>query len=91
LTLPRGGTARVCFTLRNGGGAALEGLRVSFQPRLDFAVREESQACYTVRAPEAINLTSQYNRVAYAQWSASFRRAGVPAVAHGFVTLKLRE
>jgi hypothetical protein len=88
VTMAPGATARVCFQV----GAPVDGWRVSFQPRLDFTVTGQAagakdEMCYDVRAPEAINLTSEYNRVAYAQWTAISARG----TAHAFVTLKLAE
>ena len=86
VTMAPGSTARVCFHVKE------EGLRVSFQPRLDFTVIGRAagltdEMCYDVRAPAAINLTSEYNRVAYAQWTAISARG----TAHAWVTLKLAE
>ncbi len=101
LALRPGGTAQACFDLSNSGTAEITGVRISFQPRLDFTATtpaaidsmrpgQRAELCYPVRAPEEINLTSQYNRAAYAQWTALGRRQGKPVVAHTWVRLELR-
>lgn len=100
--LTPGGKARACFTAWNRGPDAVTGLRVSFQPRLDFSAVALAGApadiprggtvelCYEIQAPQLINLTCQYNRIAYAHWSASYRRQGAPHVAHSWVRIELR-
>jgi hypothetical protein len=86
LALARGATARVCFQLPSGA----TDLRASFQPRLDFAARQLDSSCYEVGAPQLINLTSESNRVSYAHWTASYRRAGRLHLAHAWLRITLR-
>lgn len=98
-----GGKARACFAVRNRGPEAVKGLRVSFQPRLDFSAAALAGApaeippggavelCYQIQAPRAINLTCEYNRIAYGHWSATYRRQGAPHVAHAWVRMELRD
>jgi hypothetical protein len=102
LLLRRGETAQACFDVNNAGRSGISGLRIRFQPRLDFTAAppaavidgmragETAELCYTVRAPEEINLTSQYNRVAYAHWTATGSRQGEPVLAHAWIRLKLQ-
>jgi len=102
VVLTPGGKAKVCFAVRNSGAEAVSGLRVSFQPRLDFSAAalaeppEEIAAggaaefCYEIQAPQQINLTCEYNRIAYGHWSAAYRRQGAPHVAHAWVRFELR-
>jgi hypothetical protein len=90
-----------CVSVHNAGAGAVENLRVSYQPRLDFTVVKRPQVpdgvaagatvelCGEVQPPERINLTSDYNRVSYAQWSASFDRAGKPRMAHTWAKITL--
>jgi hypothetical protein len=85
-----------CVSIHNTGPDAVEHLRVSYQPRLDFTVMKRPEApeslaagaavelCGELQPPERINLTSDYNRISYAQWSASFDRAGKLRLAHAF-------
>jgi hypothetical protein len=90
-----------CAVLKNNGAAAVEGLRGSFQTRLDFRVvstprfpsrlgaGESVEVCGEVEAPERINLTSEYNRVSYAQWSLEFTRGGRRRWAHAWTRQEL--
>ncbi len=92
-----------CASIRNSGSDAVENLRMSYQPRLDFTVMKALQfptrldagatveVCGEVRPPSAINLTSDYNRVSYAQWSASFQRAGKLRMAHAWTKITLSD
>jgi len=87
--------------VKNVGSEAVENLRMSYQPRLDFAVTrapeiptrlgpgEGVEICGEVRAPLPVNLTSEYNRVSYAQWSAAFERAGKARFAHAWARIVL--
>lgn len=92
---------RACFEMSNTGASAITDLRVGFQARLDFtagrvtapdslAPGQSIQLCYPVQAPAAVNLTSQYNRIAYAHCSAEGRRQGKPILAHAWVKLALQ-
>jgi hypothetical protein len=97
----RGGTAEACFVLENKGQDAVTGIRASFQPRLDFVVDRPPEIpdrlaaggavrlCYTVRAPERINLSTQYNRESYAHWSSVVQTADGPRLAHAWVKIEI--
>jgi hypothetical protein len=91
-----------CAVVRNTGATVVEGLRGSFQARLDFRVAasprfperlgagESVEVCGDVKKPSAINLTSDYNRVSYGQWSVLFTRGGKgPRVAHAWTEMRL--
>jgi len=103
LRMRRGETMEACFTLSNGGPEAVTSIAASFQPRLDFTVvrmaavpaRLEAGAsarlCYGLRAPERINLSTQYNRESYAQWSALMQGPGGPRMAHAWVKVEMGE
>jgi hypothetical protein len=90
-----------CISIHNAGAEAVEHLRVSYQPRLDFTIVKRPafpdhlaagatvELCGEVRPPERINLTSDYNRVSYAQWSASFDRDGKLRMAHAWIKITL--
>ena len=97
----RGEAVEACFVLSNEGKSEVSGIRASFQPRLDFAVEKEAvvperlaagssaRMCYTLRAPERINLSTQYNRESYAQWSAVMQGAEGPRLAHAWVKVEM--
>ncbi len=99
LKMSANGTA--CVSIHNAGTEAVDHLRVSYQPRLDFTVVKRPQlpetlaagatvqACGELQPPERINLTSDYNRVSYAQWSASFHRAGKLRISHAWSRITL--
>jgi hypothetical protein len=101
LELAPGAAARVCFAVGNQGAEVVRDLRMSFQPRLDFRIAsapparaalelgETAELCYEVRAPERINLTSVYNRISYAHWTAAFTHQGRPRLANAWVKLTL--
>lgn len=100
--IAKGGTAPVCFAVKNTSAAAVQDLRIGFQPRLDFSVDrtpaalstlapgQSANVCYEVRAPEKINLTLELNGISYAHWSATFRSQGQLGVAHAWVRMALR-
>jgi hypothetical protein len=89
-----GQTMRIRFAVKNNGTEAIEGLRVSFHSRLDvhiaalespperLAAGQEVECGYEVRAPAQINLSCEYNRVAFAHWSALYRRGERTHLAH---------
>ncbi len=99
----KGGSVAVTFRVRNYGRSAVSGLRVSFQPRLDFKAAPvgavpvtipaggEAEFRYTVQAPERINLTCETNREAYAHWSAVYQREGHSQLAHRWLKVSIRE
>lgn len=90
------------FTLRNTGTQPITDLDVSFQPRLDFSVTstptvprtlapgESLQLRYEVAPPAKINLTSAYNRIAYAQLTATFQRANQARLASAWSSFELK-
>src|SRR4029077_5528255 len=102
ISLRRGETVQACFEVTNSGQFEIADVRSSFQARLDFrnaAPREAVNSlrpsqtvelCYPLTAPEEINLTSQYNRIACAHWSAIGRRKDTPVLAHACILLQLR-
>jgi hypothetical protein len=103
LAVEPGGAVQACFDVKNAEAATAEDLRIGFQTRLDFTASpppaaparlepgESARLCYDTRAPEAINLTSEWNRTAYAQWTATYRAGGRPRFAHAFARIDLRQ
>jgi hypothetical protein len=87
----RGAAARVCFT----APGPVEWTTTSFQPRLDFTASRETSGpdrhCWQVTAPAKINLTSGYNRDAYAHFSGLYRRGSALHGAHAWVRLRIIE
>ena len=91
-----------CLSIHNAGTGAVENLRVTYQPRLDFTVVKRPQfpdrvaagatinVCGEVQPPEHVNLTSEYNRVSYAQWSAAFTREGKAGIAQAWTKIVLQ-
>jgi hypothetical protein len=100
--MAKGEAAPVCFAVKNTSASAVQELRMSFQPRLEFSVDhspatpaslapgQSAKLCYELRAPEKINLTLELNRTSYAHWSATFRNQAQPGVAHAWVRIALR-
>ncbi|MCI0723692.1 MAG: hypothetical protein L0338_32755 [Acidobacteria bacterium] len=98
-TVAKGGTLRICFTVRNAGSSPVRNLRASFHSRLDFKVTAKTpmpevlipgqilEVYYEVQAPERINLTCEYNRIAYGHWSALYEREGKWQAAHDAVRI----
>jgi hypothetical protein len=96
--MPKG---NACLEIHNAGTDAVEDLQISYQPRLDFKVSKSPkipnhlpagatiETCGEIQSPASINLTSDYNRVSYAQWSAAFTRAGKPSLAHAWTKITL--
>ena len=99
----KGHPVQLVCTLRNTGANAVEHLHASFHSRLDLKVTaltpppaqlapgQTLELKYEVQAPEQLDLTCEYNRTAYAHWSAVYERAGKPCLAHGWATLDLKE
>ena len=98
-TVTKGGAVRICFTVRNDGNRPVMNLRASFRSRLDLKVTAKTpmpevlipgqmlELYYEVQAPERINLTCEYNRNAYAHWSALYEREGKWQAAHRAVRI----
>ncbi len=86
--LSRGRTTEICFTVRNAGEAAVENLKLTFLTRLDLKAGavsraplrlgggEEDTLCFSVEAPDWLNLTSEASRTAYGHLRASFQPLG---------------
>jgi hypothetical protein len=99
--LTPGGAARACVSVRNRGSAALEGLRIGFQARLDFRATSVAPArdtlapgaaaefCTDISAPELTNLTSQFARISYAHWTAIYRTGARTRLAHAWLRLDM--
>ena len=93
----------VTVTLKNTGSTPITDLRASFQSRLDFRTSAESplpksiqpgqavELSYNVVAPNYINLQCLYNRIAYAHWSALYRREEKVHLAHAPLAMSLKE
>ncbi|HUR59423.1 MAG TPA: hypothetical protein VM029_17030, partial [Opitutaceae bacterium] len=94
LALAPGAKGRVAFTVKNTGRQPLDDLRVSFHSRRDFTITsraalparllpgESAECSYDVQAPAQINLTCDYNAVAFGHWSALYRRDERAHLAH---------
>jgi hypothetical protein len=103
LEMQKGAGTPACLVMRNAGSTALTGIRGSFQPRLDYRVVEpgafpetlapgqQVEVCAGIQAPANIGLTSEFNRVSYAQWSLAFARGEDRRMAHATTTIHLRE
>ena len=101
--MSRNETTDVCFALENKGATELSALSASFQPRLDFTVVRSPQVPdrltagasarlrYGLHAPERINLSTQYNRESYAQWSATMQSPAGPRMAHAWVKIEMQQ
>jgi hypothetical protein len=97
----RGGRTLMCFTVANRGASEVRRLRESLLVRVDFevlrpaqapeslAAGQEVQLCYDVRIPTHLNLTSDYNRIAYSHWSALYERNGQPFLAKTWTELRV--
>lgn len=97
-----GETRRIGFTVKNSGRAPVDGLNASLHSRLDVAVAlakplparlapgESAECWYDVRAPAQVNLSCNYNAIAFAHWSALYRRSGKAHYAHVPVKLVIK-
>jgi hypothetical protein len=52
---------------------------------------ETVELWYRLQAPTHVNLTSDYNRIAYGHWSAVYERGGQSNLAHRAVRIALAE
>ena len=78
-------------------------LRMSFHTRLDFTGMppagvpstlkpgETIEIVYKLHAPDKVNLTCEYNSIAYGHWTALYRRDGRARLAHYPVRLELKD
>jgi hypothetical protein len=101
LRLKRGEKTTVTATLKNDGDTAIEDLRFSLHARRDLKIVRQPAGpgtippgksvtiTYQIEAPKDLNASCDYNRIAYAQWSALFRRAGQAQLAHATVRIEL--
>jgi len=101
--VPRGGTVKLCFIVKNSGQTEVKGLRTSFRSRVDVKVTPDAavpevlapgqtaEFWYTVQAPEAVNTVCQCDRIAYGHWSALYQREGKAHLAHQTAKLTIRE
>jgi len=92
--LNRGEKVTITATIRNTGDTAIEDLRFSLHARRDVTIAsqpaspgkippgETVSVTYEIRAPDDLNPSCDYNRLAYAHWSALFKRAGHAGLAH---------
>lgn len=93
----------VVLKLTNTGSTPIMDLRASFQSRIDFRTIHQSQLpksigpgqtvelTYKVEAPSQVNLQCLYNRIAYAHWSALYRRDEKVHLAHTSVAISLED
>jgi len=103
ISVSRGDEVSVVVRLKNNGTAPISDLRASLQPRVDFrtsqqpvlpksiAPGETIELTYKLEAPSQVNVQCLCNRVAYAHWSAIYRRDQTVHLAHGPVTISLQD
>jgi hypothetical protein len=103
LTLAPGARSVVSVTIKNTGAQAIEDFRVSLHARRDFALEtlrappawlgpgETAECQYAIPAPAQVNLTCNYNRVAWVQWSAVYRRDAQAHYSHQALKVVLAE
>jgi hypothetical protein len=84
----------VTVKLKNAGAQPVENLRMSLHSRRDVGVTavraapsrigpgETVECQYEITAPAEVNLSCDYNRVVWAQWSALYRRSDHAHLAH---------
>jgi hypothetical protein len=99
----RGKETSVVLKVSNTGSTPITDLRASFHSRLDFRTSGQPQLpksigpgqtvelAYKIQAPSLVNLQCSYNRIAYAHWSALYRRAEKEHLAHASVLLSLED
>lgn len=93
----------VIVKLTNTGPTPITGLRASFHSRVDFGTRSPVEPprtiapgqtvdiTYQIEAPSQANLQCLYNRVAYAHWSAVYKRTEKVHLGHSVVTVLLND
>jgi hypothetical protein len=84
----------VTVKLKNAGAQPVDNLRMSLHSRRDVGVTavraapsrigpgETVECQYEITAPAEVNLSCDYNRVVWAQWSALYRRGDHAHLAH---------
>ena len=89
--------------MTNKSSQPVDDLRVSFESRLDFEISVKQpppsrlmpgqavECVYEVRAPKQVNLSCEYNSMAFAHWSALYRRGNEAHLAHLPVKITLQE
>jgi hypothetical protein len=96
--MARGASNRINVTLKNTGIDTVKDLRISFHPRFDFSAAlvgstpeelapgQSVKVAFKLTAPAQLNLTCDYNRIAYGHASVSYQRQeGGAHVAHAFL------
>lgn len=98
-----GNEVAIVMRITNKGSAPITDLRASFNSRLDFRTTHQPELpksiapgqtielTYKLEAPSQVNLQCLYNRVAYAHWSAIYRRDQMVHLAHRPLTITLQE
>ena len=100
--ISRGKEMSVVVKLKNTGSTPITDLQASFQSRVDLETHAPSlpkvlglgeavELKYGIVGPSQINVQCVYNRVAYAHWSALYRRAKKVHFAHVPVRVSLTE
>ncbi len=102
LTCAPGARTTVSFVFKNTGTQPIEDLRVSFHSRLDFAIAtlqplparllpgQTAEVRYEVAAPAQVNISCDYNRIAYGHCSVLYSRSGRAHLAHTPIKILLK-
>ncbi len=92
----------VTLTLRNTGTTPLRDFRASFHARRDFTIHAlqpapamlapgaTAECRYEIQAPAEVNLSCDYNQIAYAHWTALYARGDAARFAHRVVKITLQ-
>src|SRR6185369_8155459 len=100
--LKPGNEASVVVRITNKGSTPITDLRASFHSRVDFrtsgteapnavASGETVELTYKLAAPSLVNTQCLCNRVAYAHWSAIYRRDQAVHLGHAPLTISLED
>jgi hypothetical protein len=101
VALAPGAKTMASFVVKNTGSEPIEDLKVSLHSRRDITITPvrampvriapgESVECqYEIKAPAQVNLSCEYNRIAYAHWTALYRRGTQADYAHQVVKIEL--
>jgi hypothetical protein len=94
----RGASTRINVAIKNTGTNTVKDLRISFHPRFDFSAAlvgstpeelapgQSVKVAFKLTAPAQLNLTCDYNRIAYGHASVSYQRQEAGAhVAHALL------
>lgn len=100
LRLGRSGKAAITVTVKNNGPSPIDDLRCSLHSRRDVGIRPQSVSygalqpgqsatfAYEIEAPANLNASGECNRIAYAHWSALFRRSGKAHLSHRVIRVE---